>query len=356
MLGAALAAAISLLACGALSPGVGLAAKPLVPGPFVGSALWVDRVSPQETTAQLVARAAESGARTLYVKAAEGAAPEPQFSPTLVREIREAGVEVCAWTFARGLSPLAEAAAAVAAVVDGAQCLVVDAEGEYDSRYGPAQVFVRALRARLGAVFPIGLASQAEVSQHPTFPYSVFLGPGGFNVVLPEVYWLDFGVSVEAAYAATVGANSIYGRPILPVGQLYGSPATAELVRFRALANAYGVAGSSFFDLDSAGPEQLATLRAPAPAIHPRAIVAPTIRAGADGDQIVRAQELLNSAGAHLPVGGFFGAETARAVAAFQARHHLRASGVLGPATWRALLRFHAREPSWAGGPPDSAQ
>lgn len=80
---------------------------------------------------------------------------------------------------------------------------------------GAAQLFVRTLRSQLGSRFSIALAGQAEVLQHPTFPYSVFLGPGGFNFDLPQIYWLD------------------------------GSP------------------GVSFFDLDSARPDELASLAAP---------------------------------------------------------------------------------------------
>ncbi len=349
MLSAALGLAVSL---SALAPAAGDAASTPVPQPFRGAALWVNQVVPPQTGRGLAAEAASAGVKTLYVKAAEGASAELQFSTVLVGEIRAAGARVCAWTFARGQQPVAEAAAAVGAVRDGAQCLVVDAEGEYDKLYGAAQLFVRTLRAQLGAGFPIGLASQAEVAQHPTFPYSVFLGPGGFNAVLPQIYWLDFGVSVDSAYAATIGPNSIYGRPILPLGQLYGSPSPAELARFRALSRAYGAPGSSFFDLDDAQPQELAALATPAPALARKAVVAPTMRAGACGDAIVQAQELLNAAGAHLPVGGFFGAETASAVSAFQARHRLHPSGVLGAATWRALLRLRPREPSWAGAPP----
>jgi hypothetical protein len=292
---------------------------------------------------------------TVYVKAAEGATAELQFSPALVGEMRAAGATVCAWTFAYGSEPASEAAAAVAAVHAGAQCLVVDAEEQYDSLYGAAQQFVRALRAQLGAAFPIGLASEAEVAEHPKFPYSVFLGPGAFNAVLPQIYWRDFGVSVQAAYAATLAGNAIYGRAILPVGQLYGSPSAGELVSFRALARDYGSQGSSFFDLTASTPEELAALAAPLPRTARKTIAASTLRAGADGDEVVQAQELLNAAGAHLPVGGFFGAQTERAVGAFQARHRLSVNGVLGPATWKALLRFHPREPSWASAPPDSA-
>jgi hypothetical protein len=331
-------------------------AAPAIASPFAGTALWVTEIEPPQTGQALVAEAASAGVRTLYVKAADGASVEPGFTSALVEEMRAAGARVCAWMFAYIQDPAAEAAAALAAVHDGAQCLVVDAESEQPRLYGPARALVRALRAALGARFPIGLASQAEVSQHPKFPYSVFLGAGGFSAFLPLIYWRDFGVSVQAADAATLGGDSIYGRPLLPVGQLYGSPTPEEVLSFRALARAYGTPGLSFFDLESAQPELLAALAAQPPTLARTTIVAPTLRAGADGDEVVRAQELLNGAGAHLPVGGYFGAETARALAAFQARHHLAPSGVLGPATWRALLRLRPREPSWAGSAPDSAQ
>ncbi|HEV3047545.1 MAG TPA: peptidoglycan-binding domain-containing protein, partial [Solirubrobacteraceae bacterium] len=306
-----------------------------------------------ESPQQLAAQAAEAGARTLLVKAGDGSTPELQFAPALVAGLRAAGVTVCAWTFAYGEDPAGEAAVALAAVRAGAQCLVVDAEGQYDCRYGAAQAFVHMLRAQLGAAFPIGLAGQAEVLEHPTFPYSVFLGPGAFQFDLPQMYWLELGVSVQAAYAASLPANAIYGRPIVPVGQLAGSPAPTELESFRALARAYGSPGASFFDLDSATPDGLAAL-AVTPGPLPRsALPLPTLRPGADGDEIVQAQELLNAAGAHLPVGGFYGAQTERALARFQARHRLPVTGILGPASWRALTRLRPRVPSWKQPPPD---
>jgi hypothetical protein len=292
---------------------------------------------------------------TLFVKAADGSTAEPQFSSSLVAALRTSGLNVCAWTFAYGLNPATEADAAFAAVHDGAQCLVVDAEGQYDGRYGAAQAFVKALRSQLGARFPIGLAGQAEVLQHPTFPYSVFLAPGAFDFDLPQMYWHELGTSVDATYAAAIGINSIYDRPILPVGQIFGPVTVAEVNRFRALATALGERGVSFFDLDSAQAPLLDSLAAPAQRLRRRSILAPTVRAGADGDEVIWAQELLNAGGAHLPVGGFYGAQTSRAVAAFQARHRLPANGVLGPATWRVLARLHPREPSWAKRPPASA-
>lgn len=348
---------LALVAAGLLS-GTAHAGGSSASSPFAGTALWIGQVAQvpgQLSPAQLAAQSNSAGVRTLYVKAADGSTPDPQFTPALVGALRMGGLSVCAWTFAYGLNPVGEAATAVAAVRSGAQCLVVDAEGQYDSRYGAAQIFVRSLRSQLGSKFPIGLAGQAEVLEHPTFPYSVFLGPGGFNFDLPQMYWLELHLSVTAAYAATIGSNTIYGRPVLPVGQLYGAPEAAEVARFRSLAGAYGLFGVSFFDLESAQPGQIATFATAPPHFSRRTANLPVLRAGADGDEIVWAQELLNGANAHLPVGGFFGAQTSRALAHFQSRHHLHANGVLGPATWRALLRQHAREPSWTAGPPTSA-
>jgi hypothetical protein len=348
----------ALVVPAAAVPSPAMAARRSINAVFAGTALWVREIAPGQNGQDLVGEAARGGVHTLYVKAGDGIVAEPQFSSALVSEMQAAGASVCAWTFMYGSNPTAEAAVAAASVLAGAQCLIVDAEGASApvNLYGAAQLFVRALRSQLGPSFPIALASQAEVGEHPTFPYSVFLAPGAFDVVMPLIYWLDFGQSVDSAYAATMGANAIYGRPVLPVGQLYGGPALGELASFRALAGAYGAPGLSFFDLDSAQPEELIALAAPPLKLAREPLLAPTMHPGADGDQIVWAQELLNAAGARLPVGGYYGAETDRAVASFQARHDLRPTGIITPSTWQALSRFRPHEPSWIKGPPDSAR
>ncbi len=348
---AVLAAVLLSVAAATAAEGAAAATSPIR-----GTALWIDQMPAGASPESLALAAREAGARTLYVKAADGITADPQFSPSLIAGLQAEGVAVCAWVFAYGSEPVPEAQVAITAVHNGAGCLVVDAESAYEKRYGQAQVYVRTLHAGLGAGFPIALAGQPEVLQHPKFPYSVFLGPGGFGFDMPLMYWRDLGLSVQAAYAEVLPVNAIYGRPIVPVGQLYGEPAAAELEQFRALAGSYGLAGTSFFDLDSAAPAGLSALAVPPAHARRRALAPATMRPGADGDEVDWAQELLNAAGAGLPVGGFYGAETDRAVAAFQRRHRLSATGILGPATWRALLRLRAREPSWASGPPDSAR
>ncbi len=77
---------------------------------------------------------------------------------------------------------------------DGADCLVIDAEAEYEGRYGAADTYVDKLRHAIGRHFPTALSSFPYVDYHPSFPYSVFLGKGGARFNLPQVYWHAIGV------------------------------------------------------------------------------------------------------------------------------------------------------------------
>ena len=46
---------------------------------------------------------------------------------------------MCAWQYVYGNHPIAEAEVGAEAVHDGADCLVIDAEGEYEGKYVQAQ-------------------------------------------------------------------------------------------------------------------------------------------------------------------------------------------------------------------------
>ena len=73
----------------------------------------------------------------------------------------------------------------------------------------------------------------------------MFLGPGGAQFNLPQMYWKDIGQSVDTVYANTYIANRVYARPIYPLGQTYGGVSTSDLLRFREEAVLYGATGSS---------------------------------------------------------------------------------------------------------------
>src|SRR5207245_9019790 len=110
---------------------------------------------------------------------------------------------VGAWQVGSGNCPPAEAALGVRAAQTGADCLVIDAESQYEGKYGQAQTYVNGLRAAIGADYPLALAGFPYVDYHPAFPYSVFLGPNGAQYSLPQIYWKAIGTTVDQAFRQT---------------------------------------------------------------------------------------------------------------------------------------------------------
>ena len=193
-----------------------------LPKAFQGNGMWIWELDNTEggDIAAIAARAHAAGMSTVFVKSSDGASSRwAQFNPGLVQALHANGLQVCAWQFVYGNDPQGEASLGVDAVADGADCLVIDAETQYEGKYAAAQQYVAALRASLGPAYPIGLTSFPYVDYHPRLPYSVFLAPGAAQANLPQVYWKDIGGTVDAVSAHTLAANRIYGvadRPARP--------------------------------------------------------------------------------------------------------------------------------------------
>jgi hypothetical protein len=201
------------------------APPPPAPGganPFKGRAMWIWELgsSDRGNVASIAATARQYGIGTVIVKSSDGTGAWSQFTPTLVQTLHAAGIHVCAWQYVYGDHPITEAQLGAAAVEDGADCLVIDAEVEYQGKYAQAQSYIAALRKLIGANFPVALAGFPYVDFHPSFPYSVFLGPGGAQYNAPQMYWADIGVSVDQVYSHTYMWNRPYNRPIYPLGDL----------------------------------------------------------------------------------------------------------------------------------------
>jgi peptidoglycan hydrolase-like protein with peptidoglycan-binding domain len=298
----------------------------------------------------IAAQARLGGVSTVFVKSADGASDfAGQFTPALVQALKAQGLRVCAWQFAYGTNPVGEAAQGIAAVQAGADCLVVDAESDYAGKYAQAQQYMQALRAAIGPDYPVGLTSFPYVHYHSSIPYSVFLGPGGAQFNLPQMYWKDIGTSVDAVYATTYTHNRIYGRPVLPLGQTYQDPAPAELTRFRQLAAAYGAPGVSWWSWQETQSSEWAVLGQPLPALLDAVPVAdvPVLRKGGKGDQVVWMQEHLASAIPTTPTSGVFDVATDQALRAFQAQRGIAVTGTTDAATWDALLALPPVAVDW---------
>jgi peptidoglycan hydrolase-like protein with peptidoglycan-binding domain len=326
---------------------------------FEGQGMWIWYLSASDggDLASIVAQAHAADVTTLFIKSSDGSSNYwSQFSPQLVATLHANGLKVCAWQFVYGSEPVGEAALGAEAVADGADCLVIDAEGEYEGRYASAQTYVADLRAKIGPTYPLGLASFPYVYDHASFPYSVFLGPDGAQYDVPQMYWHDIGQSVDTVYANTWISNRIYQRPIFPLGQTFEHVSAAELLRFREEAVDYGATGTSYWDWQETGASQWSTLAAP---LEPLTSVTPNagwpelVKSNKD-DSVLWMQEHLASAIAGQEVTGIFGAQTLADVESFQSAHGIAPSGVVEAATWTALLALPPVAVDWTGsGPSD---
>lgn len=326
--------------------------------PFAGQGMWIWELprSSGGNVAEIAAQAHAAGITTLFIKSADGTSYWSQFSPQLVAELKTAGLHVCGWQYVYGSNPVGEAEAAAQAAANGAECLVIDAETQYEGRYAAAQSYIETLRAKVGPSYPLGLTSFPYVDYHESLPYSVFLGPGGAQFNLPQMYWKDIGISVSYAYVHTFQENLIYGRPICPLGQTFQSPSAAELISFRSLAVPYQACGGvSFWDWQETTARGWAALAAPlepSPVIPQPELTSPLLKEGSKGDQVLWMQEHLASAVAEQPTNGIFESLTAANLRAFQSAHGLPASGETEPSTWAALLALPPIAVHWTGSGP----
>jgi Putative peptidoglycan binding domain len=317
---------------------------------FDGTGMWIWYVSKSEggNIPAIVARAQQAGVRTVFVKSSDGTNWWSQFSPALIAQLKAAGLHVCAWQFVYGKNPSVEGQLGVQAAQTGADCLAIDAESDYQGLYAQAQTYIQTLRAGVGPNYPLSLASFPYVDYHPSLPYSVFLGPNGAQFNAPQVYWKTIGTTVDNAMFHTYAWNSLYGRRMVPLGQLYNAPPVADVQRFRALAAGYGSAGMSWWSWQSASAAGWAAIAPPDPApavVTPPAY--PVLKTGAKGDVVVWAQEHLMTAGQPVTASGTFDAATAQAVTAFQTAHGIAPSGQLDQLTWTELLKLAPAAVAW---------
>ncbi|HEX3509847.1 MAG TPA: peptidoglycan-binding domain-containing protein [Solirubrobacteraceae bacterium] len=325
--------------------------------PFEGQGMWIWYVSRSSggSTAAIIAQAHAAGVTTVFIKSSDGSSNYwSQFSPQLVAELKAGGLRVCGWQYVYGTNPKGEAELGAEAVANGAECLVIDAESEYEGRYAAAQTYIAELRARIGTAFPLALATFPYVSYHPSEPYSVFLGPNGAQYNAPQMYWKDIGVSVDTVYANTWIGNRIYQRPIFPLGQTYGGVSSADLLRFREEAVDYGATGTSYWDWQETNAAGWKTLAAPLAAltsVTPNAEW-PEVHSGSKGDQVLWLQEHLATAIPAEETTGVFGAQTKANLISFQTAHGLPPTGVAEPATWQALLALAPVAVDWTGTKP----
>jgi hypothetical protein len=339
------------LSGGAVSQTTDDTAKPKSPLAGDGMWIWYMSHSSHGKIGKIAKRAHARGIETVLIKSGDGTTYWNQFSSSLVSRLHARGLNVCAWQFIYGRKPGKEARVGAAAAARGADCLVMDVESQYEGRYPQASTYMSMLRSMVGADYPIGLASFPYVDYHPALPYSVFLGPGGAQYNVPQLYWKDIGTTVDTGFTHTWVWNRIYRRQIDPLGQVYNSPKAGQIKRFRGLAMAHGFDGVSWWSWQSAGKRQWQAVGVP---VSPAAVTPyasyPFLRLGSKGDFVAWAQQLLAGGGFAAPITGYYQASTQAAVFSFQASHGLPQTGNLDVPTWTVLLQNDPLPVRWTNG------
>ena len=161
---------------------------------------------------------------------------------------------------------------------------------------------------------------------------------------MPQMYWYTIGTTVDDVFAHTYEFNLLYGRPIYPLGQVYGSPPTKQVLRFRQVSRLYHAPGVSWWDWQEAAPRYFTAISRPIGALHGVSAdeTFASLGKGAQGDVVVWAQEHLDGAGYTTAIDGdYWGRARSPRSRAFQTAEGLhRRRNPLGPATWAALLHF----------------
>ena len=311
--------------------------------PFDGNGMWIWYVDKSDggNLDAIAARANAAGVKTVYIKSGDGATYWSQFSPLIVGGLKQRGLHVCAWQFVYGKVPEQEADIGSQAVQTGAECLVIDAESDYEGKYAAAQTYMTRLKSEIPAGIPVGLTSFPYVDYHPSLPYSVFFSNGA-DYNLPQVYWKDIGTSPDTAMQHTYVHNKIYGKPIFPLGQSYNDPPPTDMTRFRQLAALYGSSGLSWWSWQASTDRGWQTIGTP---IQPATDTQPSqdwplLKLGSKGDETLWMQEHLKTSDPTTPTSGSFDAATDTALRNFQAQRGIPVSGTTDAATWQALLAF----------------
>jgi hypothetical protein len=328
---------------------------PLPPdSPLAGDGMWIWYVSKAQggNVNRVAKKARRHGIETVFIKSGDAGSYWRQFSPALVSALKARGLNVCAWQFVYGRGVKKEADVAARAVRNGADCFVIDAEGHYEGRYPQASTYMIRLRNKVGPDYPIGLATFPYVDYHPAFPFSVFLGPGGAQYNLPQLYWKTIGTRVDTAFVHTYVWNRAYERPILPLGQVYLNPKPRQIRRFRRLALSHGMEGVSWWSWQHAGRRQWNAVRKPVARLagYQPYNSYPFLKLGSKGDFVAWAQQLLVGSGQSTEISGYFTTGTRDAVVAFQTLRGLFPNGTLDVPTWDALLQYEPRAVRWTKG------
>ena len=287
----------------------------------------------------------------MLIKSGDGTTYWSQFSPRVVSGLHARGLNVCAWQFIYGRKPGKEAGVGAAAVANGADCLVLDVEGQYEGKYPQASYYMSSLRSQIGPDYPLGSPASRTSTITRRCPIRSSSVPGAPSTTSRSSTGRTSGPPSITGYIHTWVWNRIYGRPIDAARSGLQQAEGGSDPRFRALAMSHGFDGVSWWSWQSAGKRQWKAVGSPvSPAAAGPYPSYPFLHLGSKGDFVAWAQQLLAGGGYSVPINGYFQGPTQAAVYSFQANHGLPQTGNLDVPTWSLLVQNKPLAVTWTSG------
>lgn len=315
-----------------------------------GKGMWLylpERVEGGNVDA-LVARAKAVGLTHVYVRtgSSKGGFHARAYLDALLPAAHAGGIRVYGWDFPYLDDPGADVNRAMEAItyttptghrIDGfsadieLRSMGVKISPETATFYGSN------LRQLAGSGYPLIATVPRPSPALVTYPFAQVVEH--FDAIAPMVYWLNR--QPDSDVAGAVAALSVFGKPVIPIGQAYdgaaeggrpGVPTRDELLRFMAAAEAAGAPSVSFWSWQHADQQAWDAIRDAPQFTLP---AAPEVMRPA---QVVAYQHLLRSLGYDAPVNGQLDQQTIAAIVAFQAAAGIPRTGQIDALTRQALL------------------
>jgi len=196
------------------------------------------------------------GYHGLIIKAADGATVWTQLAES-IKPVRDAGLEIGAWTYCYGDDVAGEAKAAIAALDSGASFVSLDVENQYANKKAAAIQMGQLLRqSKPDAVIAFSPWCFVNESVWATVPYAEFAK--FCDAIQPQNYWSDYGPTVDVGLKQSDAELKQFNLPIYPIGQTYAgttyTPIASDYTLFEQTCHSLNYEGVSFWRMGTETP------------------------------------------------------------------------------------------------------
>lgn len=195
-----------------------------------GLGIWIAFGGMIGSPKEVVRRCKELGASWIAPRLGEGANRDGWYKPNVAKELcdlaHKEGMKVAPWIFNRPTAMSGELNLYKAALDEGADFLLLDAEVPYNGKKAEAKVFVSLLKKQFPDVW-IGNAPFSYVGWHTDYPYVEF---GELDGAMDQLYWTEFTskgakthcLETDKHWDAFIKAHPTTATR-MPIGVTYGS-------------------------------------------------------------------------------------------------------------------------------------